>query len=497
MGYAEAASLPTSFWVAYRIVYELAHVQAEDTVLIFRASSCIGQMAVQLVIQLGARAIAVVGPGSGFSERRELHRALCIPTAYILADDASLGVRIQHITNGRGVDVVLGPMTGEEQHDLSSYLATYSRRRSHSLPLARTLQDAMRLYMDSSIHLEPPQPLQIFAAGDYEAAFHSFCDRDSIGKRVIELHEGIQLQVDCIPRPAYTFAANACYLTAGGLGGLGRCIARWMVRRGACHLILLSRQSADPKVKGSWSLRLALPSPLDFFILLSSLNGIYGNRSQANYAAGNSFIDALERYRLSQGQKAVAFDLGMIISDGAVAEDESLLASLHRMSHLMEIKQAEFLALLDYYCNPNLPVLSLDDAQVLVGIETLAAVLAKGLDLHHSIRRLMFSHMFHMTSHRLISDLVHDMDTNINRPAALKAASPDEANALVLSVSPSDIEPDRPIRTYGIDSLVAVDLKNWFETAIGAEVTVFDLMGNVPLRDLCTAAAQSSRYCCC
>lgn len=42
-------------------------------------------------------------------------------------------------------------------------------------------------------------------------------------------------------KPSYFFDENASYLIAGGLGGLGRSIARWMVSRGARHLFLLSR----------------------------------------------------------------------------------------------------------------------------------------------------------------------------------------------------------------------------------------------------------------
>ena len=34
---------------------------------------------------------------------------------------------------------------------------------------------------------------------------------------------------------------NATYVVAGGLGGLGRTTARWMVSRGARNLVLLSR----------------------------------------------------------------------------------------------------------------------------------------------------------------------------------------------------------------------------------------------------------------
>ena len=42
-------------------------------------------------------------------------------------------------------------------------------------------------------------------------------------------------------KPAYQFDQNATYVISGGLGGLGRSIARWMVGRGAKNLLLLSR----------------------------------------------------------------------------------------------------------------------------------------------------------------------------------------------------------------------------------------------------------------
>lgn len=44
--------------------------------------------------------------------------------------------------------------------------------------------------------------------------------------------------------PRCKFLANASYVIAGGFGGLGRSIARWMADRGARNLILLSRSGA-------------------------------------------------------------------------------------------------------------------------------------------------------------------------------------------------------------------------------------------------------------
>lgn len=59
----------------------------------------------------------------------------------------------------------------------------------------------------------------------------------------------------------YRFDEKSTYLIAGGLGGLGRSAARWMVSRGAKNLILLSRSGAqsdaaialieEPKAKGA------------------------------------------------------------------------------------------------------------------------------------------------------------------------------------------------------------------------------------------------------
>jgi NAD(P)-dependent dehydrogenase (short-subunit alcohol dehydrogenase family) len=46
------------------------------------------------------------------------------------------------------------------------------------------------------------------------------------------------------PTASYNLSQNATYLIAGGLGGQGRSIIRWMVSRGARHFLVLSRQGA-------------------------------------------------------------------------------------------------------------------------------------------------------------------------------------------------------------------------------------------------------------
>lgn len=50
-------------------------------------------------------------------------------------------------------------------------------------------------------------------------------------------------------QPTWYFDANAAYVITGGLGGLGRSVARWMMGRGAKHMMLLSR--SGPKTEAA------------------------------------------------------------------------------------------------------------------------------------------------------------------------------------------------------------------------------------------------------
>ena len=50
----------------------------------------------------------------------------------------------------------------------------------------------------------------------------------------------------------------------------------------------------SPKVRGALSLHKALKqTPLDFFVMTSSISAVLGNPGQSNYCVGNSFLDSL------------------------------------------------------------------------------------------------------------------------------------------------------------------------------------------------------------
>ncbi|TVY37829.1 Fumagillin dodecapentaenoate synthase [Lachnellula subtilissima] len=58
------------------------------------------------------------------------------------------------------------------------------------------------------------------------------------------------------------------------------------------------------KVQGTWNLHNVaekLGLKLDFFTMLSSISGVVGQKGQANYTAGNAFLDAFASYRHGLG----------------------------------------------------------------------------------------------------------------------------------------------------------------------------------------------------
>lgn len=86
-----------------------------------------------------------------------------------------------------------------------------------------------------------------------------------------------------------------------------------------------------PKVHGTWNLHNATVSEgldLDFFVLFSSLSGIIGQPGQANYASGNTFLDAFVQYRTSLGLAASAIDIGAVADVGYISQNRELMQKM-------------------------------------------------------------------------------------------------------------------------------------------------------------------------
>lgn len=75
-----------------------------------------------------------------------------------------------------------------------------------------------------------------------------------------------------------------------------------------------------PKVLGAWNLhQLTQQQPLDFFVCFSSITALMGNATQGNYAAANTFLDALAHHRRAMGLPGLSINWGPWATEGMAA----------------------------------------------------------------------------------------------------------------------------------------------------------------------------------
>lgn len=254
-----------------------------------------------------------------------------------------------------------------------------------------------------------------------------------------------------------------------------------------------------PKVEGSWNLHAALPSGLDFFILLSSCCGIFGNGGQANYAAGNTYQDALAKYRATLGENAVSLDLGYVLGEGFVAENQHIMDRLSRLDLLHPNSLAEIFAMLDHYCQPSIQVPVLH-SQVITGLRLPADIIADGKDVPAVLQNPLFRHM-HQAKYSSGKAATPDSRLTTIISEFTKASSAAEAALIVsealkeklsrvLGMKLEQIKFDHSLSSYGVDSLVGLELRNWLARETGADLAVFELLSGATLKDIGEAVAS-------
>ncbi|HEV2521761.1 MAG TPA: SDR family NAD(P)-dependent oxidoreductase [Candidatus Acidoferrales bacterium] len=267
LSFGQAATIPIAFLTAYYSFHQLAKLSRGERVLIHAAAGGVGLAAVQLAQQAGAEIFATAGS----PEKRSYLKSMRVP--HIL-DSRSLTFadEIMKRTGGYGVDVVLNSLPGEYITRSLSILAAYGRfveigktdiyqnkplglfpfRNNLSyfaLDLERVCRERPELVRSLLFELMAkfqhgslkPLPHNIFRIEDAANAFRFMARRKNIGKVVLSFRgASAETPSDRSLAPR----ADATYLITGGHGGLGLAVARWLVEKGARHLVLLSRSGA-------------------------------------------------------------------------------------------------------------------------------------------------------------------------------------------------------------------------------------------------------------
>ncbi|MGH7221894.1 MAG: SDR family NAD(P)-dependent oxidoreductase, partial [Gemmataceae bacterium] len=389
-----------------------------------------------------------------------------------------------------------------------------------------------------------PLPHTVYPIAEAVSAFRFMQQSKHIGKIVLSMQQprgATPLAIAPAEEPI-TFRAEATYLITGGLGGFGLAAARWMVERGARHLALLGRRGlhsdesrqavaelqqrgarvvvhrADvakeddlasvlaeiertrpplrgvlhsamvledallfnldrermrrvlaPKVAGTWNLhRQTLGHSLDFFVLFSSLSSVFGHAGQGNYAAANLFLDALAWHRRAHGLPALTINWGYLGDVGYLAERPQLGERLQRQGVLsFTVKQA--LTLLER---------TMQRQAIQVSVMRVDWSRWRGLGVTGRVSP-RFAHLLRQESAE---------DGLARTPAKPLAASLDalirDKVARVLGTSVDRLDGDKPLLNLGIDSLMAVELRNWIEQELRLNLPIMELMRSPSLSRL-------------
>ncbi|CAL9427124.1 hypothetical protein SUDANB105_01962 [Streptomyces sp. enrichment culture] len=214
---------------------------------------------------------------------------------------------------------------------------------------------------------------------------------------------------------------------------------------------------------------------LTAFVLFSSLAGVVGNAGQANYAAANSYLDALAHRRRSLGLPANAVAWGLWAQDGGLA---GRLAGrdLERLSRdgVAALSAEDGLALFDR-------VLAADPATcVAARLDTaeLHRRAAAGLlpDVFRSLVRLPERRAARTAGDTSLAARLASVPEPERDPMVLNVVR--ETAAVVLGHGDASlIDADRPFTDLGFDSLTAVEFRNRLGGATGvwlSATAVFD-----------------------
>ncbi|KAI1771743.1 polyketide synthase [Hypoxylon cercidicola] len=277
----EFAVVPTLLLVYATALYAIndrAHLRAGESVLIHAGSGGLGIAAITLARRLGA----VVYTTAGSQTKRDyLVNELGVPASHIFnSRDASFVSAVKQATGGRGVDVVINSLVGDLMHESWRCLAEFGRfvevgKRElvdagkldmrvflrnatftafdlselfyakdpfHRAIWDRLMVETLELYRAKEI---APLPMKVFPVTQVAEAYRYFANKDRVGKVVISM-EDAQARVPVAPATYLSvFNPEKVYLLVGCLGGLGRSLSRWMMRRGCRHFVFLGRSGAD------------------------------------------------------------------------------------------------------------------------------------------------------------------------------------------------------------------------------------------------------------
>ncbi|GJD05130.1 polyketide synthase [Colletotrichum higginsianum] len=265
------AALPVVCTTAYHAIVNLARLRRGQSILIHAASGGVGQAAIQLAQHLGVVVYATV---SSREKRKLITEQYGLPDDRIFySRDASFALAVKRVTNGRGVDCVLNSLAGELLRESFYCLAPlgimveigsrdamdntrldmrpFSRGATFTcftlLDLLKEAPDVLAQATQTAFALvrkkvfRSPYPLTVFPVSKVRDAFRLMQSGKHLGKLVLSFKDDVEVPVNRRLQSTLKLDPQSTFLLIGGLGGLGRSLARLLVDSGARNLAFISR----------------------------------------------------------------------------------------------------------------------------------------------------------------------------------------------------------------------------------------------------------------
>ncbi len=236
-----------------------------------------------------------------------------------------------------------------------------------------------------------------------------------------------------------------------------------------------------PKVQGTWNLhQLTRSLPIDFFVLFSSGAALLGSPGQGNYAAANSFMDAVAYVRGAQGRHGVSINWGSWAEVGMAAEVGEAHRRRWASQGLGMIAPADGVRMLQDILQRstarNVAALPLDKARLPQNL----GVFFERLLVKES-KQAARGNTAGVDVLRQITDATPEAREDILRVFLTEQI----VRVLALS-SASRARPDQSLMDIGMDSLTAMELRNRVQGAVKVRLSVADLLQGPTINQLTT-----------